>query len=958
MATIAGYNTGANILNQGPTGLAAQIAANKTQPKAPATPTTPTLSPSEGYGIPLPILGNGAPNLQRQLGQSGSTQPTPTSSGSYQGGAIPDFKGVAPEPKTTPSSSLRSAVDNAIQLKGKPSTGDLAVGQVGVYKDSKGKDIYVIGGVNGKITPGTSSVSNAISKLKKVVSDAETVQVQSLTSSQKIEIAELTQTLRDAGLSNNEIKSIVNAEKSANKTEVKSAKDILGASGYQILSYDQANKMLTSSDVDFAGNKGVSDIGQIRSVLGYSGDKAQTVSGNIQQAYDNIGKFRLAYGLNQDYLYKDLGKTQTISGINDYRLYQALDSNRIAFNKDTGNYYINKEAGKLDDLGKGFLRTVTGVLARDTAIGDKAFVGTDSKGNLRIQKGKDGEFMNGNLVDTGEKLGESKIFLHKGEWDTKYNKAGYDSMYVQNVDPNTGEVSYTYLGTPNVDYTHIDKQKGGFFSSIAGKLALAAASYFGGPLIANSIAPLLGTAGWTYSAAAGTLVPSTLATTLAGALVGGVGGALTGENIISSAALAGLGAGLSDILSKAADSAGGWGNLFEKVKAKDFSAITDAAGSMSDPNIAKQAWDAAADLAAKGGTSLDEFVTTAAYTDDLANQGFTVNKDLTGITTDLSSGANVTGVLDDYVKALTGQNVAPGIQLGVNQAGDIIDATTGLKFSGPGVSLTGADLSKGINLLSGVGNQAATDALVNAASDPSFKKLLASTVTNQVGNTGLDSLVQGQWKGLQDTLSKAGVSLGGATTVAGAAGGASSIWDTIFGAGASTTDVLKKVADIAGAGTNIYQGIKGLLDKGIDPEDALAMADPYSKYRGQAATQLNALMMNPSMVYQLPGYQFAQQQGQQAVQRGAAATGQTVSGNQLQALQTQGSGLATDWFNNYVNILGNLSGASQGPIAGYNAFTNAAQNQSLANKTAMDTLLRGIKSVPGFFADSTQTQGT
>lgn len=919
MATIAGINTGSNILNQGQTGLAAYVASNKAQPTTTSKSTGTTAATSTG---------------------------ATTASGTTTGTG------------TTASTSYKDAIDNATVLKGKPKNGDLEVGQVGVYKDSKGRNVYVIGGLNDKNTPGTTNVSNAISKLKKVVSDAEAAQYQTLTTSQRIEIDELTNTLREAGLSNNEIKSLVNAEKATNKVEAKTAKQILGDTGYQTLSYDQAKKMLTGTNVDFATNKGVNNINQVRSVLGYTGDKAQTVTTNINQAYDNIGKFRLAYGLNQDYLYKEGDGSQTTTGINDYRLYKALDTGGIGFNKDTGNYYVNEEAGGIKDLGKGFLRTVTGVLARDTAIGDKAFIGTDSKGNLRVQKGKDGEFMNGKLVDTGEKLGDSSIFLHQGEWDTKYNKAGYDSLYVKNVDPQTGEVSYTYLGTPNVDYTHIDKQDGGFFSSIAGKLVLAAASYFGGPLIAETIAPLLGTAGWTYSAAAGTLVPSTLATTLAGALVGGVGGALTGENIISSAALAGLGAGLSDILTKAADSAGGWGNLFEKVKAKDFSAITNAAGSLTDPSIAQQAWSAAEDLAAKSGTSLDEFVTTASYTDDLANQGFTVNKDLTGITTDLSSGTNLTGALDDYVKAVTGQNVAPGIKLGVNQAGDIVDATTGLKFTGPGVSLTGVDLSKGINLLSGVGNQAATDALVNAASDPAFKKLLASTVNTQVGNTGLDSLVSGQWKGLQDTLSKAGVSLGGATTVAGAAGGASSIWDTIFGAGASTTDVLKKVADIAGAGSNIYQGIKGLLDKGIDPEDALAMADPYSKYRGQAATQLNALMMNPSMVYQLPGYQFAQQQGQQAVQRGAAATGQTVSGNQLQALQTQGSGLATDWFNNYVNILGNLSGASQGPIAGYNAFTNAAQNQSLANKTAMDTLLRGIKSVPGFFADSTQTQGT
>ena len=54
--------------------------------------------------------------------------------------------------------------------------------------------------------------------------------------------------------------------------------------------------------------------------------------------------------------------------------------------------------------------------------------------------------------------------------------------------------------------------------------------------------------------------------------------------------------------------------------------------------------------------------------------------------------------------------------------------------------------------------------------------------------------------------------------------------------------------------------------------------DPYGQYRGQAATQLNTLMNNPSMAMSQPGYQQQLQQGMRTTQRGAAATGMLQSG--------------------------------------------------------------------------------
>ena len=56
-----------------------------------------------------------------------------------------------------------------------------------------------------------------------------------------------------------------------------------------------------------------------------------------------------------------------------------------------------------------------------------------------------------------------------------------------------------------------------------------------------------------------------------------------------------------------------------------------------------------------------------------------------------------------------------------------------------------------------------------------------------------------------------------------------------------------------------------------------------------------------------PGLQFAQQEAQRAIQRQAAATGMTYSGNVLAALQERSRGLAGQQFNTYLAQLGQFA---------------------------------------------------
>lgn len=99
--------------------------------------------------------------------------------------------------------------------------------------------------------------------------------------------------------------------------------------------------------------------------------------------------------------------------------------------------------------------------------------------------------------------------------------------------------------------------------------------------------------------------------------------------------------------------------------------------------------------------------------------------------------------------------------------------------------------------------------------------------------------------------------------------------------------------------------------------------DPYGQYRGQAATQLNTLINNPSTAMSQPGYQQSLQQGTRAAQRGAAASGQLQSGAEQMALQDVGQNTFGAYYNQQLANLMQLSGASQTPAA-----ANFAQQQA------------------------------
>ena len=135
--------------------------------------------------------------------------------------------------------------------------------------------------------------------------------------------------------------------------------------------------------------------------------------------------------------------------------------------------------------------------------------------------------------------------------------------------------------------------------------------------------------------------------------------------------------------------------------------------------------------------------------------------------------------------------------------------------------------------------------------------------------------------------------------------------------------------------------------------------DPYGQYRGQAATQLNTLMNNPSMAMSQPGYQQQLQQGMRTTQRGAAATGMLQSGAEQNALQNVGQNTFGSYYNSQLANLMQLSGASQSPAAAGMAQSQAAtlaQNRGYQNLNQMTSAIGAVGNLFNGTSNQTSSQ--
>lgn len=101
---------------------------------------------------------------------------------------------------------------------------------------------------------------------------------------------------------------------------------------------------------------------------------------------------------------------------------------------------------------------------------------------------------------------------------------------------------------------------------------------------------------------------------------------------------------------------------------------------------------------------------------------------------------------------------------------------------------------------------------------------------------------------------------------------------------------------------------------------AASLADPFATQRPQYQKALSDLLANPGSITSNPAYQFAYNQGLEAVNR----KGNVRSGAKLAALTNYGQGLASQQFMPLANLYSNLAMSGSSPSAAANAFMGGA----------------------------------
>jgi hypothetical protein len=170
--------------------------------------------------------------------------------------------------------------------------------------------------------------------------------------------------------------------------------------------------------------------------------------------------------------------------------------------------------------------------------------------------------------------------------------------------------------------------------------------------------------------------------------------------------------------------------------------------------------------------------------------------------------------------------------------------------------------------------------------------------------------------------------------------GASIIGSLISGAGsvAAGAEQASAAAYAANLQMQMYQQTaaneKPFVTAGQTSENALMAGLGLGPGGGGAGTGTLGAPFNPANLAQTPGYQFSLQQGEQAVQDSASATGGVSGGNTLKALDQYGQGLASTtyqqqlqdymaWQQQNISALGGITNV--GEAAGSNAATGASQ---------------------------------
>jgi hypothetical protein len=188
--------------------------------------------------------------------------------------------------------------------------------------------------------------------------------------------------------------------------------------------------------------------------------------------------------------------------------------------------------------------------------------------------------------------------------------------------------------------------------------------------------------------------------------------------------------------------------------------------------------------------------------------------------------------------------------------------------------------------------------------------------------------------------------------------GANASLDGLSGQGTSvaSNQTSAPVSAAAGGGapaTATAQGVQGGSGGGALglSSNGINLGNQTTNTGSNAAPNTTSAQGQFSNFYNSPGYAFALQQGQQSVNRGAAASGSLYSSNNLNQLDQNAQGYASQQYNNYVNQLMGLAGyGAAGVSATSGAATTAGNNISSNQLSAGNAQASGILGQAGAYS--------
>jgi hypothetical protein len=117
-----------------------------------------------------------------------------------------------------------------------------------------------------------------------------------------------------------------------------------------------------------------------------------------------------------------------------------------------------------------------------------------------------------------------------------------------------------------------------------------------------------------------------------------------------------------------------------------------------------------------------------------------------------------------------------------------------------------------------------------------------------------------------------------------------------------------------------------------DLQAGYQQANPWSMYQPAMGAGLVNLLADPSRITETPGYQFAYDQGLQALFAKQAATGQRMSGRAMTETMQYGQGLASQMYNQEMDRYASLAGANQGSTGNIGGQQAALTDQANFNQ--------------------------